>query len=42
MPLPLNKVLGAFNIDSLALSTSKEDKKGVNTYSLSFITIRLL
>ena len=41
MPLPLNKVLGTFNIGSLALSTSKEDKKGISTYGLSFIAVRL-
>ena len=41
MLLPLNEILGAFDIDSLALSTSKEDKKGVSIYSLSFITIGL-
>ena len=41
MLLPLNEVLGTFNIGSLALSTNNGDKKGVSTYSLSFITIKL-
>ena len=41
MLLPLNEILSAFDIGSLALSTSKEDKKGISTYSLSFIAVRL-
>ena len=40
MLLPLNKILGVFSIDSLTLSTNKENKKNINIYSLSSTIIK--